>query len=364
MRLMPSRSPLVGVVVPAYGVEQWLPDCLASLVGQTHRRWEAVVVDDGSPDRSGEIAEAWARKDRRIRVVHTENAGLGAARNAGLEHVRGDLVAFLDSDDVLPPTAYADLVGAMEESGSDMATGSIARWERGELVEPGWMQRLHRPRRTGIRIEEHPEVLGDVFAWNKLYRRSFWESAGLRWPEGLRYEDQPATTRAFLGGRFDVVPDVVYHWRIRDDGTSITQQRGRVDDLVDRVVTKRMSLASVREHGDSEVERVFVDRVLPGDMWRYFLLIPAASDEWWGLLRDGVRELWGERTLVHSALAPVHRLIGWLVAQDRRQDATLVVEYLESHPGPVPRVTDATGGLRIDVPGLDAASVDPAALRT
>ena len=107
------------------------------------------------------------------------------------------------------------------------------------------MRRLHHPAATRATAAEHPEILGDVFAWNKLFRRTFWESAGLAWPEGIRYEDQPTTTRAYLAGRFDVLPDVVYHWRIRDDGSSITQQRASVDDLRDRLETKRMALASV-----------------------------------------------------------------------------------------------------------------------
>ena len=359
------RRPLVSVVVPAYGVEQWLPECLASLVAQTHRRWEAVVVDDGSPDRSGEIAEEWATSDPRIRVVHTPNAGLGAARNEGLRHVRGDLLAFLDSDDVLPPTAYADLVAALTSSGSDFATGSVLRWEDDGLREPPWMRRLHADPLAGARVEQRPEILGDVFAWNKLFRRSFWEAAGLSWPEGVRYEDQPTTTRAFLAGTFDVLPDVVYHWRIRTDGTSITQQRIALDDLRDRWETKRRSLASVRRHGNDAVTDVFVDRVLAGDMWRYFVLIPDGDDNWWELLRAGVLELWGARSLVHSRLPPVHRLCGWLVEQDRRADAARLMSHVAGLGGPLPRVLDpATGSPRIDVPPevLDVATVDPAAL--
>ena len=366
----PSAGPLVGVVVPAYGVEDWLPECLESLVAQTHGRWEAVVVDDGSPDRSGEVAEEWAARDQRIRVVHTRNGGLGAARNEGLRHVGGDYLAFLDSDDVLPPTAYADLVASLEASGSDFATGSVLRWEppppdgKG-LHEPPWLRRLHDPARAGITIGAHPELLGDVFAWNKLYRRSFWDAAGLSWPEGIRYEDQPTLTRAYLAGTFDVLAEPVYHWRIRTDGSSITQQRASVADLRDRWETKRMSLDAVRAHGDGEVTTVFTDRVLAGDLWRYFVLLPDAPDDWWQLLRAGVLELWGDRSLVHSGLTPVHRLCGWLVEQDRRRDAAALMEYVDRRRAPLPRVQDpATGAWRVDVPQdvLDVSTVDPAAL--
>ena len=161
---------------------------------------EVVVVDDGSPDDSGEIAEQYAARDPRVRVVHIDNHGLGAARNEGLRHVRGDYVGFADSDDVVPPTAYATLVGSLERTGSDLVTGSIVRWEGGRAsIEPPWMRRLHNPPAHRPRASlDHPEMLGDVFAWNKVYRRSFWDDAALTWPEGVRYEDQPTTTRAFL----------------------------------------------------------------------------------------------------------------------------------------------------------------------
>jgi CDP-glycerol glycerophosphotransferase len=363
--LFRRQQPLVSVVVPAYAVEAWIDDCLRSLVQQTHTRWEAVVVDDGSPDRSGEIAEQWARRDARIRVLHSVNGGLGAARNLGLRHVRGEYVTFLDSDDVLPPTALSALVEALEGSGSDFATGSLVRDEGGRLVEPRWLRRLHRPPRRGITVAEHPEILGDVFACNKLFRRSWWVARGLSFPERVRYEDQPTTTAAYLAGRFDVLDEVVYHWRIRDDGTSITQQRASTADLRDRWETKRMSYATVRAAGDPRVEAVFVDRVLAGDMWRYFLLVPGADDEWWRMLRAGVLEFWGRRSLTHSGLPPVHRLAGWLVEQDRRADVVALMEWVARLDGPAPRVQDpATGAWRLAVPHrvLDTSGVDPVAL--
>jgi glycosyltransferase involved in cell wall biosynthesis len=357
--------PSLGVVVPAYQVEDYLAPCLDSVLAQTHRDLDVVVVDDGATDRTGEIADGYARRESRVRVVHTANHGLGAARNEGIRHIHAEYVAFVDSDDVVPATAYAGLVGRLAETGSDFVSASFVRWEADGLHEPPWMRRLHREERQGITAEDHPELLGDVFAWDKVFRRSFWERAGLSWPEGIRYEDQPCTTEAFLRGRFDVVPDISYHWRIRGDGSSITQQRASVTDLLDRLETKRMALASVRAEASTAVAGVFVDRVLAGDMWRYFTEIPGAPDEWWELLVAGVRELWGERSLVHSGLTPAHRLIGWLVEQDRRADAAALATWLADHPGQgLPRAAGPGGRPRLGlpVPGIDPASVDPAAL--
>lgn len=361
---------MISVIVPVYGVEDYLPACLDSLLAQSHEALEVIVVDDGSTDSSGAIADAYAERDPRIRVVHTANRGLGAARNEGLRHAHGELLAFADSDDVVPPEAYATLHRQQQRTGCDVVTGSIVWWYDGSpqggdgrLVQPPWMKRLHAQRQVGV-IDQMPELLGDVFAWNKLYRRAFWDEAELTWPEGTRYEDQPTLTRALLQARrIGVVPEVVYHWRIRTDGSSITQQRASLADLEDRWSTKRSSLRAVRDYGSERVLKVFEDKVLPGDLHRYFVLIPEADDEWYRLLESGVRELFSARSLVHSGLPPVHRLTGWLVEQGRRDDAALVMRFLrELPPGErAPRVSDAHGR-RIDVPGIDAGSVDRSAL--
>ncbi len=355
--------PLVSVVVPVHDVEPYVVECLDSLLAQRHRWLEIIVVDDGSNDRSGDLAESVAARDERILVVHTSNQGLGAARNEGVRHATGDLLGFVDSDDVVPRDGYAALVERIQRSRADLVTGDMARLEDGALRPVPWLARLHPGDRT-LTVDDTPDLLGDVFACNKLFRRDFWEQQGLTWPEGVRYEDQPTTTEAFLrASRIAVTSQVVYHWRIRSEGTSITQQRATVPDLADRWTTKRMTLASVRHHGSDRLTTALLERVLPADLWRYFELVPEAEDEWWQLLVAGVRELWGGHSLTFSVLPPVHRLTGWLVEQDRRDDADTVIRHLRALNGVrVARVPDGRGGVRLDVPGLDVATVAPEAL--
>ena len=108
-------QPLISVIVPVYNVEKYLDRCVGSIVNQTYRNLEIILVDDGSPDRSGAICDAWAEKDSRIRVIHQENAGGGAARNAGLDVARGDLISMIDSDDYLEPHMYVHLQSLMAE---------------------------------------------------------------------------------------------------------------------------------------------------------------------------------------------------------------------------------------------------------
>lgn len=367
MKWPKRREPLISVVVPVYDVEAYLPACLDSLLAQTYPHLEIVVVDDGSPDSSGAIADAYAARDPRVHVVHITNRGLGGARNEGLRHTTGSLITFADSDDVVPPGAYGALQLQQSRTGADLVTGSIARWydgpDGGRLVEPRWMRRMHHERRALV-IDDMPELLGDVFAWNKLYTRAFWDSCGLSFMEGVRYEDQPTLTRAFLQARrIGVISDVVYHWRIRDDGSSITQQRSSVADLQDRWATKRLSRQSVYAYDSKRLTKVFEEAVLPGDLHTYFVQIPGCSDEWYRLLEAGVREFFGTHSLAHSTLPPIHRLTGWLVEQGRRDDAALVMTYDASlPPGERPRRVRDARGPRLDVPGINPATVDHAAL--
>jgi len=356
-------APTLTAVVPVYAVEEYLPACLASIAAQTYDDYEVIVVDDGSPDRSGKIAERHARKDRRIRVLHQQNAGLGAARNAGVRAAKGELLTFVDSDDELPPDAWSRMVETLRTTGSDLVIGKAVRDNGRRRWAMPRMKANHAVERLSVTVEEMPGILADVFAWNKVFRRSFWDSAGLSWPEGVRYEDQPTTTAAFLRARrLAVTAYVVYHWRLRTDGSSITQGRARVDDLRDRWTTKQLTLDAVRREGTADLERALLDRVLPADLWRYFELIPDADDAWWSMLVEGVRDLWGPRSLTHSVLPPVHRLTGWLVEQGRREDAVLVITHLRSLAGQrVARVSDAAG-TRIDIPGIDVSTIAPEAL--
>src|SRR3954471_22791987 len=127
--------PRLSVVIPVYNVEEFLEPCLDSVLAQTFTDFEVVMVNDGSTDRSAEIAQRYADRDTRFRVVHQENGGLSKARNTGTDEAGGELLVFLDSDDMLPENAYELLVGALDQSGSDFATGNVYRLTRFATVQ-------------------------------------------------------------------------------------------------------------------------------------------------------------------------------------------------------------------------------------
>ena len=116
---------LISVIVPIYGVEKYLPECIESVTRQTYDNLQIILVDDGSRDGCGAICDRYARTDNRIVVVHQENGGAAAARNAGLRLAQGDYISFLDGDDYLEPDAYENMLAAMEEHGADIVHGGF-----------------------------------------------------------------------------------------------------------------------------------------------------------------------------------------------------------------------------------------------
>ncbi len=119
--MLSEKQPLISVIVPIYKVEQYLNRCVQSIVDQTYKNLEIILVDDGSPDNSPAMCDAWAEKDDRIRVIHKENGGVSSARNAGLDAANGAYIGFVDGDDYIEPDMYAQLLQAIQKDSSDMA---------------------------------------------------------------------------------------------------------------------------------------------------------------------------------------------------------------------------------------------------
>ncbi|MFC9327024.1 glycosyltransferase family 2 protein [Kitasatospora sp. NPDC057015] len=251
-------DPRLSVVVPIYNVERYLQECLDSIAAQTFGAFECVMVDDGSTDDSAAIARTYAAGDPRFRLVQQDNQGLGAARNTGLRHLGGtEYLAFMDSDDTLPPGAYELMVSTLDETGSDFAAGNALRFRTAEHYQSHAHRKPFRETRLKSHVSEIPSLVTDRTAWNKVYRRSFFDEAGILYPEGILYEDAPVSVpHHFLAGSVDVLSEPIYHWRVRDAGDmSITQMKTDPKGLIDRV----RSIELVREWLLAQPEPKFRD---------------------------------------------------------------------------------------------------------
>jgi CDP-glycerol glycerophosphotransferase len=326
-------------VVPVYNDEPYLADCLDSILGQEFSALEIVIVDDGSTDRSAQIAQRYARKHRNVALVQTPNRGLGAARNTGVRHVTGELLAFVDSDDTIPSHAHSLLVSTLDASGSDFVVGSVLRRTDTDTTELSWLKPLHAQRKLSITAAEFPPIVRNIFAWNKVFRRTFWDSAGLAFPEGVMYEDQVAITEAYLrAGSFDIVRRPVYHWWQRKGAGSITQRRGELRALEERLATKQMTAALVRRLGTPAVQDYWLRHALVGDLPLFWRHLPTSDERYWQTLHTGLASLLdGAPPIEESGLRVAQRLVGWLILHGRRAHAEAVLVAAARHPGGFPR---------------------------
>ncbi|MFD9499106.1 CDP-glycerol glycerophosphotransferase family protein [Streptomyces sp. NPDC060035] len=320
-------APRLTVVVPLYNVEEYLGACLDSLAEQTMADLEVVMVDDGSTDNSADVAKEFARRDSRFRLIRQENAGLGAARNAGAgqAHPDGEFLTFADSDDIVPPGAYARMLGELDRSGSDFVTGNVLRLRANGALEqsPMFRRPMERARRA-THITRDWILLGDRIACNKVFRRSFWERHSFAFPEGVLYEDIAVVLPAyFLAGSVDVVEEPVYHWRDRDG--SITTRRAVPKGIRDRVTAVSTVSRFLAERGMAEAGRRYDEHVLSGDLWLFIEALPegdAAFHEAFLTHANAFADT--VEPAVLDAL-PLHLRVKWQLIRERRMAELLAL---------------------------------------
>lgn len=316
---------LLSIVVPAYNVEDYIDECLSSLRAQSYGRVEIIVVDDGSPDGSARIARAHARRDPRVRVVARPNGGLSAARNTGVEAARGEFLTFVDSDDVVAPDAYRRTIEALHESGSDFAVTHYDRLIGGAHRPPApWISAAHAIERLACTLDDYPAIQVNAVAWSKVYRRSFYDAAGLRFPEDVLYEDQPVSAAAYAAARtFDVLPVVCVSWRVRGDQSSISQQSWTAPNLRAQIVASETSLEVLEAAGRTAAAEQRAIQLMGNNLPEFTKHALGTDDEYWGLLRAATDDL---RRRVRTSEYVAHvgaerKVLNELILRDLRQEA-------------------------------------------
>jgi CDP-glycerol glycerophosphotransferase len=256
----------LSVVVPIYNVEAYLQAALTSIAQQTLRDLEVIMVDDGSADGSASIAKSFAASDPRFRLLQQDNQGQGPARNLGVQHATGDYITFLDADDLVPRDAYDLLVGSLEKTGSDIAAGGVRRFSSGWVSPTTVHADVYRKTIPRTSVSQHQALLRDCTVWNKVYRRSFWNSAQLEfW--AARYEDIPVCIRAYVLARsVDIRREIVYYWRARESGDLSRNQKSReLANVEGRMAAVSQASSIITQHRPA-LKPAFDRRVLDNDL--------------------------------------------------------------------------------------------------
>lgn len=346
------------MVVPIYNVEDYLVSCLESLADQTFSDLEVLLVDDGSPDRSGEIADEFAQGRPGWRVLHVENGGLGRARNIGLDAAGTEFVTFVDSDDVVPRDAYELMMHAIEGSGSDIVSGGVLRYDGARTRPSGLHRRAVPETRIGTHVRAMPSLLYDTTAWNKIFRREFLVEHGLRFPEGVLYEDIPLTVPAhFLARSVDLIEEPVYLWRERQTAEqSITQRRAESRNLIDRMAAVSSVNSFLERTGEVDGKRLHDEKVLTLDMPLFLDVLHEGDEEFAETLVRVFREYLADvDPAVIAKLPPRRRLSYHLIRENR------TAELVEAHQlqvrGPRPEVVRRGVRLYVQLPYFGDSSV-------
>ncbi|MBQ9241073.1 MAG: glycosyltransferase family 2 protein [Duodenibacillus sp.] len=233
--------PVISVVVPVFRVEKYLDKCIESIVNQTYRDIEIVLVDDGSPDNCPAKCDAWAKLDPRISVIHKKNGGLSDARNVGMEQARGNFLLFVDSDDYIAPNMCERLVAAQSETGSDIVIGNLvtiskdgtpfvnrSSFPEAPCTLPGRevLSRFYGPKKPVFDLEL-------AAAWGKLYKRHLFLGAPpLRFPVGRTYEDNYVSYKAlYAAHRITVLPDTLYFYVKRNGSITDSLDLAKLGDF-------------------------------------------------------------------------------------------------------------------------------------
>lgn len=249
--------PLLSVVIPVYNVADYVVKCIHSVTNQKYNNLEILVVDDGSTDNSGELCDQLAKEDNRIRVFHTENHGLSAARNVGIDHASGELIGFVDSDDWIEPDMYSFLYEHMKKADADVSV--CAHYiDKGNKIK--CKRQVNYPivcnRDQTMNMLMTDKVLHN-YAWDKLYKRKLFE--GLHYPEGILYEDIAFTYKVLYRTTRTVIYALPkYHYTVREG--SIVSARYAINRNYSYFCSEEQLMTFMIEHGYRDGARHLVRR--------------------------------------------------------------------------------------------------------
>lgn len=244
---------LVSVIVPVYNVERYVEKCILSIISQTYKNIEILIIDDGSEDASGEMCDFWAKKDNRITVYHKDNGGLSSARNYGINHANGRFVTFIDSDDYVSENYISDLLLNCKND-----TVSICGSQK---VQENYRVSTHAEQNSVCSFETITSEEGCirffrdnnyVSAWGKLYPLSFFDD--IRFPEGTIYEDYATIYKLYnKAKRIHVLGNRNYYYVMRSNSiTNRPLSRKNLDIInvindIDYTMNKENYANSVKE---------------------------------------------------------------------------------------------------------------------
>ena len=246
-------SSLISVIIPVYNVEDYLVRSVDSVLNQTYRNLEIILVDDGSTDMSGAMCDSFAEQDERIKVIHKKNGGLSDARNAGLEVATGDYIGYIDSDDWAEPDMFEMMLTNCEKYGADVAACRYSRVFKDFTSNKSTDLILHMTRDEALETYICENTDRPIYnsVWSKLFKRELVKD--YRFPFGKKSEDIMYTTKAFCNMNSCVYIDKALYNYVCDREGSIMAVKNGKHMLEDELPFFREGVEYIREHVSEEM---------------------------------------------------------------------------------------------------------------
>lgn len=251
----------VSVIVPVYKVEPYLRRCLDSIINQTYKNLEIILVDDGSPDNCPVICDEYAARDSRVKVIHQNNGGISAARNAGLDIATGDYIAFVDSDDTIAKDMYRKMVDVVEHERADIVKCGVCEVKGSEIKKIVFPNQVYETNRLGGLLDWFHGGMRWSVVCNGLYRVDLVKD--IRFPVGFIHEDNYfSPLSVFKAKKIVTVKDSYYNYHINGTGTMANRGKRPLDRVFTRSLLKK------------EFEKVHfcsrrLDRSIAADLYHY-----------------------------------------------------------------------------------------------
>lgn len=229
---MSAHKPKVSIIVPVYNAEEFLADCLNSIICQTLSDIEVICVNDGSSDNSSDILEDFRKRDARVRIINKENGGLSSARNVGMKNATGIYIGFVDSDDWVDENYFELLYKLAIENSADVCMANVKRFYTlsnsiDMISDIGDLINEIRPNLV-VKVNDRKKVIATSIVCNKLFSRDFLNFNDFQFWEGLFWEDNPFTVMTTIrANKIGIVRDSYYYYRIHSGNMIISAASDR-----------------------------------------------------------------------------------------------------------------------------------------
>lgn len=241
---MPIKHPLVSIIVPTYNVKHYIRECIDSILNQTYKNIEIIIVNDGSTDNSMYMINDYITSIDKIKVINQENQGLSAARNSGIEKANGKYIAMIDSDDKIKPDFIKNLVKTAMQTNADIVRGSFRDFHGN--IPAGWVADFVTDPNTGPQVlDQFLDQNTSFVVWSSLYSREFLNNNNLRFTPGILLEDGDFTCRAYMAAGVVITTQYTdYMYRIRSGSILTSNNAKRMSQSEDLIIDKFITMIS------------------------------------------------------------------------------------------------------------------------